>query len=123
MDTTQLQFIFSLFSLVGLIGILFYMVFEKSKSDEKAYKIDVLELKVSSLQDYIYDLDERIALNKAPEQNEVKQKIIEMYEEGKDFMVIENTLNIPRAKIEMVVKFHKLKIKNETLLNSVGKSL
>ena len=123
MDTTQLQFIFSLFSFVGLIGILFYMVFEKSKSDEKAYKIDVLELKVSSLQDYIYDLDERIALNKAPEQNEVKQKIIEMYEEGKDFMVIENTLNIPRAKIEMVVKFHKLKIKNETLLNSVGKSL
>ena len=123
MDTTQLQFIFSLFSFVGLIGILFYMVFEKSKSDEKAYKIDVLELKVSSLQDYIYDLDERIALNKAPEQNEVKQKIIEMYEEGKEFMVIENTLNIPRAKIEMVVKFHKLKIKNETLLNSVGKSL
>jgi len=38
-------------------------------------------------------------------------------------MVIENTLNIPRAKIEMVVKFYELKIKNETLLKSVGKSL
>lgn len=123
MSTEQLQFIFSLFSFVGLIGILFYMVFEKSKSDEKAYKIEVLELKVSSLQDYIYDLDERIESNKASEQNEVKEKIIEMYEEGKESMVIENALNIPRAKIEMVVKFHELKIKNQNLLNSVDENL
>ena len=119
MEAEQLQFIFSLFSFVGLIGILFYMVFEKAKSDEKSHKIDVLELKVSSLQDYVYDLDERIEAHKTPEQSEIKQKIIEMHEEGKEFMVIENALNIPRAKIEMVVKFHELKIKNENLLKSV----
>ena len=123
MESEQLQFIFSLFSFVGLIGILFYMVFEKAKSDEKSYKIEVLELKVSSLQDYVYDLDERIEAHKTPEQNEIKQTIIEMHEEGKEFMVIENALNVPRAKIEMVVKFHELKIKNENLLKSVDEGL
>ena len=123
MEAEQLQFIFSLFSFVGLIGILFYMIFEKSKAEEKAHKIDVLELKMSSLQDYVYDLDERIEGHKTPEQNEIKQKIIEMHSEGKEFMVIENALNIPRAKIEMVVRFHKLKIKNQNLLNSVDEGL
>jgi hypothetical protein len=31
-----------------------------------------------------------------------------MYEDGKDVLLIENTLDVPRAKIEMVLKFYKL---------------
>jgi hypothetical protein len=119
MEAEQLQFIFSLFSFVGLIGVLFYLVFEKAKSDEKSDQIEILEVKVSSLQDYVYDLDERIEANKILEQGGIKQKIIEMYKEGKESMVIENALNIPRAKIEMVIKFHELKLKNENSLKSV----
>jgi len=108
MEASQLQFIFSLFSLVGVVGILFYMVFEKSKADEKIDQIELLESKVDSLQDYVYELEERVVQNKTPDQNEIKQKVIEMYNEGKDLMVIENALDVPRAKIEMILKFYKL---------------
>jgi hypothetical protein len=119
MESEQLQFIFSLFSFVGVIGILFYMVFEKAKFDEQSHQIEVLELKVSSLQNYVYDLDERIESSKSIEADKIKEKIIAMYQEGKESMVIENALNIPRAKIEMVIKFHQLKIKNGNSLKSV----
>lgn len=108
MDASQLQFIFSLFSLVGVVGILFYMVFEKSKADEKIDQIELLESKVDSLQDYVYELEERISQNKTANQNDIKQKVIDMYNEGKDLMVIENALDVPRAKIEMILKFYKL---------------
>lgn len=108
MDASQLQFIFSLFSLVGVVGILFYMVFEKSKADEKIDQIELLESKVDSLQDYVYELEERITQNKTSNQNDIKQKVIDMYNEGKDLMVIENALDVPRAKIEMILKFYKL---------------
>jgi len=110
MEASQLQFIFSLFSLVGVVGILFYMVFEKAKAkaDEKLDRLELLESKVDSLQDYVYELEERVAQKKTPGQNEIKQKVIEMYKQGKDLMVIENALDVPRAKIEMILKFYKL---------------
>jgi len=108
MGKEELQFIFSLFSFVGVIGILFYLIVAKANADEQREKIEMLELKNSSLQDYIYKLDEQIESNKTLSESDIKQQIIEMYEEGKEVMVIENTLNIPRAKIEMVIKFYKL---------------
>jgi hypothetical protein len=111
MESEQLQFIFSLFSFVGVIGILFYLILSKAKIDEHADSIEILEQKVLSLHDYIYELEERIEVEKTPEQHELKQKIIEMFEDGKDLMVIENSLDVPRAKIEMILKFHKLQKK------------
>ena len=111
MGVDQLQFSFSLFSFVGVIGILFYLILSKAKSDEQTESIEILEQKVLSLHDYVYELEERAEVNKTPEQHELKQKIIEMHEEGKDLMVIENALDVPRAKIEMVLKFHQLQTK------------
>jgi len=111
MEAEQLQFIFSLFSFVGVIGILFYLIIAKAKSDEQTDSIEILEQKVLSLHDYVYEIEERSEVNKTPEQHELKQKIIEMYDEGKDLMVIENALDVPRAKIEMVLKFHQLQVK------------
>ena len=111
MSTEQLQFLFSLFSFVGVIGILFYLILAKAKSDEHIELLEILEQKVRSLHDYVYELEERAEIEKTPEQHELKQKVIEMFEEGKDLMVIENTLDVPRAKIEMILKFHKLQNK------------
>ena len=111
MEAEQLQFIFSLFSFVGVIGVLFYLVLEKAKSDEQKESVEILEQKILSLQDYVYELEARTEAEKRPEQQELKQKIIEMYKDGKDLMVIENALDVPRAKIEMILKFYKLQMK------------
>jgi uncharacterized protein YqhQ len=111
MESEQLQFIFSLFSFVGVIGILIYLVLSKAKSDEQTDSIEILKQKMLSLHEYVYDLEERTEVEKTPEQHELKQKIIEMFEDGKDLMVIENALDVPRAKIEMILKFHKLQKK------------
>lgn len=104
----EIVYIFTFFSFVGVVGILFYLVFDKAKSNEKLENIELLELQVNSLQDYLYELEERAKLNKSPEQHLIKEKIIEMYNDGKDLMVIENALDVPRAKIEMILKFYKL---------------
>ena len=109
MNTEQLQFLFSLFSFIGVIGILIYLILERSKADIKADRLELFESRVVSLQDYVYELEERLESNKKLTQDEIKDQIIEMYEAGKDLMVIENSLDVPRAKIEMVLKFHKLK--------------
>ena len=110
MGATELQFVFALFSFVGVIGILFYILLEKTKIENLEETIDVLEHKFASLQDYIYELEERIEANKTPAQGELKKRIIDMYEDGKDVFLIENTLDVPRAKIEMVLKFYKLQV-------------
>ena len=108
MESNELQIIFSLFSFVGVIGILFYILIAKTKIENLEESIEILDHKIISLQDYIYELEERIDANKTPEQDELKKRIIEMYEDGKDVFLIENTLDVPRAKIEMVLKFYKL---------------
>ena len=108
MDAQQLQFIFSLFSFVGVIGILFYLIIDKAKSDEHIEKIERLEREVTSLKDYVFKCEERLESSQEPKKDAVKEKIIELYKEGKDLIVIENSLNVPRAKIEMVLKFYKL---------------
>jgi len=40
--------------------------------------------------------------------SKLKEKIIQMYNDGKDIMLMENILNIPRLKIEMILKQYKL---------------
>ncbi len=119
MGAEQLQFIFSLFSFVGVVGILFYLILAKVKQDEQEESVGFLEAKALQLQERIEELEEKLkASEEAPEEENVKEKIIALYEEGKDLVEIEETLNIPRAKIEMVLKFHNLK-KSDNWRNSV----
>jgi len=110
MASNELQVIFSLFSFVGVIGILFYIILNKEKVENQTETVEILEDKMASLQNYVYELEERLNSIKTPAQDDLKKQIIEMYEDGKEVLLIENTLNVPRAKIEMVLKFHKLQV-------------
>jgi hypothetical protein len=109
MSTEQLQFIFSLFSFVGVVGILFYLILQKAKQDEKREKLENLERELSSLTSYFYDFEAKVAEEKCPNNESSKEKIIELYDEGKDLIVIAQALDVPIATVEMVIKFHKLK--------------
>lgn len=109
MGANELQFLFSVFSFVGVLtGLIYYILFAKIKMENLEENIEILEHNLSSLNDYVYQLEERTNSNNTYKQDELKKKIIEMYEDGKDVLLIENTLDVPRAKIEMVLKFHKL---------------
>ncbi len=107
MGTEALQFIFSLFSFIGVVGILFYLILAKVKYDEQQNSLEVLEAKVVKLQNIIEESLEKE--DKVSDEENMKQRIIALHEEGKDIVAIEEALNIPRAKIEMVLKFHNLK--------------
>ena len=109
MSTEQLQFIFSLFSFVGVVGILFYLIIQKSKQDEAKEKLEELEHELQSLTSYLYEFEARVEEEKCPKDESSKEKIIELYDEGKDLMVIAQALDVPIATVEMVIKFHKLK--------------
>ena len=122
MDAEQLQFIFSLFSFVGVIGILFYIILDKAKQEESQERIALLEENIHSLKDYIYKFEEQLEEKDVPEEDNIKEKIIELYEEGKAVTLIENSLNVPKAKIEMVLKFHNLK-KSDNWRDSVDENL
>jgi len=118
MSADQLQFIFSLFSFVGVIGILFYIILSKAKQEEQQERVEILKDKVFALQEYILQVEEECETRKEPEEENLKEKIILLYEEGKDISLIEETLSVPRAKIEMVLKFHNLK-KSDNWKNSI----
>jgi len=123
MSSEQLQFIFSLFSFVGVVGILFYIILERAKQEERNERVELLEEKLASLKDYLYKCEERLTQKEeTPKEENVKEKIIQLYEDGKDLALIESTLNIPRAKIEMVLKFHNLQ-KSDNWRNSVDENL
>ena len=111
MSVEELQFIFSLFSFVGVVGILFYMIWEKSKGEQENEKQELLEEKVERLEHYVYELEERLDTTPTTSSKEIKERIIAMYKDGKDLLLIENTLDIPRPKIEMILKFYKLREK------------
>lgn len=122
MTTEQLQFIFALFSFVGVVGILFYIILEKAKTEEHYEKIKKLEEEVIALKDYVYKCEERLEEKEEEEGVDIKAKIIALYEEGADIMLIENALNIPKAKIEMVLKFHNIN-KSDNWRESVNNNL
>ncbi|RUM75482.1 MAG: hypothetical protein DSZ11_02115 [Sulfurovum sp.] len=111
MSSEALQFVFSLFSFVGVVGILFYMIREKSKEEQSEEEKELLEEKVERLEQYLYELEERLDTTPTSSSEEIKKRIIAMYEEGKDLLVIENSLDVPRPKIEMILKFYKLREK------------
>ncbi len=123
MNAEQLQFIFSLFSFVGVVGILFYIILERAKQEERKEELEHLEEKITSLQEYVHKLEEQQEESREPvEEENLKEKIIALYEDGKELSLIEDRLNIPKAKIEMVLKFHNLK-KSDNWRNSVNENL
>jgi hypothetical protein len=69
----------------------------------KSEYLELLEERITHLEYYIYELEERLT----PISSEIKEQIIKMYKEGKDIMVIENSLNIPKTKIEMILREYK----------------
>lgn len=120
MTTEQLQFLFALFSFVGVVGILFYIIIERAKREEKDMQLEHLEEELIALKAYMQQYEAR--LEEAPEEENIKEKIIALYEEGADIMLIENALNIPKAKIEMVLKFHNIN-KSDNWRESVNNNL
>ena len=105
----ELLYILTIFSFLGFMGVIGYLVKEEIKENENNEEYEILEERIIRLESYLYDLEERLGLSS----NDIKEKIIEMYVEGKDLVLIENTLNVPRPKIEAVLKSYKLKAKED----------
>ena len=122
MSSEQLQFIFSLFSFIGVIGILFYIILNRAKEEETQERIAILEENIYSLKDYIYKFEEKLEEKNKPNDENLKEKIIELYEAGKAISIIEASLNVPKAKIEMILKFHNIK-KSDNWRDSVDENL
>ena len=112
----ELLYIFNLFSFVGVIGILFYIIIERTKNEGKEEKYERQSDKLDRLEEYVYELEERLQGERSSvSAEELKSKIIKMYNDGHELMYIEQALSVPRAKIEMVLKFHQLKEKRATI--------
>jgi len=110
----QLLYVFNLFALVGVVGILIYLVVEYGKNQAKDRHYDRQLDKLDRLERHVYELEERLAeASPSVGRNDLKEKIIAMYEAGDDLMYIEDALDVSRAKIEMVLKFHQLRQKRE----------
>jgi len=132
MTTEQLQFIFSLFSFVGVIGILFYIILERAKREGQDALVERLRAEVISLKQSVpqseEDEEEKEGTQKVESEKEepvvdnMKEKIIALYEEGADVMLVSNALNVPQATVEMVLKFHHLN-KSDNWRESVDNDL
>ncbi len=96
-------FTISLFSLLGFSGVIIYLLIEKNRQIAQREKIELLKERIERLENYVYELELRVL---TPD-SKLKSRIIEMYREGKDILFIENTIKIPRPKIEMILKQYK----------------
>jgi len=109
---------FSLFSFVGVVGILFYIILERAKREGQDTLVERLRDEVISLKESVYKSEEseegkegtqKVESGKdEPVIDNMKEKIIALNEEGADVMLISNALNVPQATVEMVLKFHHL---------------
>lgn len=122
MTNEALQFVFSLFSLIGVIGIIFYLILHKAKSEKLFYKIEDLEDEIILLKNQLKNSEYQTTKNETTPLNtnlestnlqstnpeSTKEKIIELYEQGLDTFTIESQLNVPKATIDMVLKFHAM---------------
>jgi len=132
MTTEQLQFMFSLFSFVGVVGILFYIILERAKREGQDTLVERLRDEVISLKESVYKSEEseegkegtqKVESGKdEPVIDNMKEKIIALNEEGADVMLISNALNVPQATVEMVLKFHHLN-KSDNWRESVDNDL
>ena len=94
-------YIISIFSLLGLLSVIGYLFWKEIQTTSmKNEYLELLEERITHLEQYLYDLEDRLT----PISSDTKERIIEMYREGKDIMVMENSLNLPKTKIEMILK-------------------
>jgi len=94
-------YIMSIFSILGLLSVIGYLFWKDMQTTSmKNEYIELLEERVTHLEQYLYDLEDRLT----PISSEIKERIVEMYREGKDIIVMENSLNLPKTKIEMILK-------------------
>ncbi len=99
----EILYIVSIFSLLGFMSVIIYLFLEKSKEAQKNEHYEILEERLTRLESYVYDLELKVL---TPD-SKLKEKIIQMYNDGKDIPLIENILDIPRLKIEMILKQYK----------------
>ncbi len=99
----EVLYIISIFSLLGFMSVIIYLFLEKSRDTQKSEYCEILEERLTRLESYVYDLELKVL---TPD-SKLKEKIIQMYNDGKDILLIENILNIPRLKIEMILKQYK----------------
>jgi len=93
----------SIFSLIGFFSVIIYLFLEKNRQMELKEKLEVVKDRITRLEDYVYELELRVL---TPD-SKLKEKIIDMYRSGKDILFIENTLRVPRPKIEMILKQYR----------------
>jgi len=124
MSSSELQFIFSLFSFVGVVGILFYIILQREKEQILNEKIEIFEEKIASLKESLQELKSRKQESggRATSEGTLKEQIIALHEEGKEISFIEDRLDVPKAKIEMILNFHNLR-KSDNWKNSVDENL
>jgi len=97
----EILYIISIFSLLGFLLIVGYLFWNHTKTNSyKSEYCELLEERISHLEHYIYDLEEKLS----PISDDIKKQIVRMYHDGKELMVIENELDIPKTKVEMVLK-------------------
>ena len=122
MSADQLQFLFSIFSFIGVIGVIFYTILTKAKQDAQEEQVEFLKEKVIELRDYIIQMQEEDEEEQDASEDSLKEQIINLYEDGKSLSIIEESLGVPRAKLEMVLKFHNIK-KSDNWRDSVDRNL
>ena len=96
-------FTISVFSLIGFLGVIIYLLLEKNRELEQKESLEVIKDRISRLEDYVYELELRVL---TPD-SKLKERVIKMYEDGKDILFIQNALKIPRPKIEMILKQYR----------------
>jgi len=122
MTTEQLQFIFSLFSFVGVVGILFYIILERAKREEQDELVEALKEEVIALKKSVYQPEKEEDKKEELNDENTKAKIVALHEEGADVILISNALKVPQATVEMVLKFHHLN-KSDNWRESVDNDL
>jgi len=102
----ELLYILTIFSLLGFISVIGYLFIEKSKEgEEDSDEGELLKERVASLEAYVFELEERLDSSSS----EIRENIISMYNEGHNLFVIENRLELPRAKVEAVLSSYESK--------------
>ena len=97
--------------IMGLIAILFVIVFSllaknsKLKSENKKIK-EILALKDTTISNYEAS---RVAVKDVIENFSALDTVMELINEGESKAVVSEKLGIPLNKIELIIKFDKLK--------------
>jgi hypothetical protein len=98
----------SIFSLIGFLSVVVYLLLEKNREIKNNDKLEILKDRLERLEEYVYELELKVL---TPD-SKLKENIIKMYRDGKDILFIENALKIPRPKIEMILKQYRRETNN-----------